>query len=167
MNIYRKTGLTLSPQMLMSSGRRLGFPDGLLDIVTFTIPQIWRPSVTPSPPQCKKLLARQAFVFSSFTYLTPDAVTSCAWPAVSYCSQHGLLRLCRFLHYFTPKTSEIASFVIFLSKVPKMRKGTIYGNIWSIKYELGLKWPPKSVTLFHSSVFQFELWILSLLEMED
>ena len=35
-----------------------------------------------------------------------------------------LLRFCRFLHFYAPKTSEIASFVKFLSKVPKMTKGT-------------------------------------------
>ena len=35
-----------------------------------------------------------------------------------------LLRFCRFLHFYAPKTSKIASFVKFLSKVPKMTKGT-------------------------------------------
>ena len=37
---------------------------------------------------------------------------------------HMLLRFCRFLHFYAPKTSKIASFVKFLSKVPKMTKGT-------------------------------------------
>ena len=35
-----------------------------------------------------------------------------------------LLRFCRFLHFYAQKTSKIASFVKFLSKVPKMTKGT-------------------------------------------
>ena len=75
------------------------------------------------------------------------------WPAWRrHIGRHGYyssdLAFCRFLHFYAPKTSEIASFVKFLSKVPKMTKETIWGNIWSNNHNLGLKWPPKSVTLF-------------------
>ena len=56
-----------------------------------------------------------------------------------------------FSSLFAPKTSKMLPFPDFFSKVPKMTKGTIWGNIWSNNHDLGLKWPPKSVTLFVSS----------------
>jgi hypothetical protein len=45
--------------------------------------------------------------------------------AVTYCSQQGKLRLCRFLHFYALKTSKIAFFPDFTLKVPKITKGTI------------------------------------------
>jgi hypothetical protein len=71
--------------------------------------------------------------------------------AVTYCSQHGKLRLCRFLHFYAPKTSKMASFPEFTLQLPKITKGTIHGNIWSNKFGFGLKWPPKNGSFFASS----------------
>ena len=56
----------------------------------------------------------------------------CSWhrhkialDAVRYCSQQGKLRFCRFLHFYTPKTSKMLLFPEFTPKVPKITKGTI------------------------------------------
>ena len=150
MYIYRKHGLTASAHLLMPSRRRLGFLDG----------HTWCCHIhySRSDGLSWRRHKTKAKLYWPVTCCSSHSSLANTWrrhmlrrDAVKHCSQLGLLRLCRFLHFFTPKTPEIASFVIFLSKVPKMRKGTTLGEIRSYKYELGLKRTPKNVTFFASS----------------
>jgi hypothetical protein len=41
--------------------------------------------------------------------------------AVRYCSQHGKLSLCRFLHFYAPKTSKMLPFPEFTPKIPQRK----------------------------------------------
>ena len=59
-----------------------------------------------------------------FYSLCLDAVKSTRW-RLHALFQHRNLRLCRFLHFYAPKTSEMASFPEFTLQVPKITKGTI------------------------------------------
>jgi hypothetical protein len=70
--------------------------------------------LTPSPfNHPKSSLARQGLTASQWC-LTPSQVLF-----------QPILRLCRFLHFYAPKTSKMLPFPDFFSKVPKMTKGTI------------------------------------------
>ena len=125
-HVYRKHGLTTSAHTLTSSRRRLGLPDG----------HLWRRHMYYS--RSDGLVWRRhnsnAKLFWPVTYWSSHSPLFNTWrrhrlrcDAVKHCTQLGLLRLCRFLHFFTPKTPKIASFVIFLSKVPKMKKRNDFG----------------------------------------
>ena len=130
MYIYRKSRLTASAHILTSSRRRLGFLDGHLwrrhGHYSRSDGHTWRRHETPPksywPVTCILLILHSNNTWSRHM-IRRDVV--------SHYLQLGLLGLCRFPHFFTPKTPEIASFVIFSSKVPKMRKETTLGEIRS------------------------------------
>jgi hypothetical protein len=71
------------------------------------------------------LLLTPSRFFWAVIHFALDAVKEFLLDAVIYCSQQGKLRLCRFLHFYAPKTSKMPSFPEFTPKVPKIPKGTI------------------------------------------
>jgi len=70
--------------------------------------------LTPSPFNLPKSSLAYQGLTASHWGLTPSQVLF-----------QPILRLCRFLHFYAPKTSKMLPFPDFFSKVPKMTKGTI------------------------------------------
>ena len=80
-------------------------------------------------PSCVLLMQAVTTLTLDALLVTPSGfhwvVTDFTLDAVRYCSQHGKLRLWRFLHFYAPKMSELLPFPDFSPKVPKITKGTI------------------------------------------
>ena len=87
--------------------------------------------------------------FSLHDAVTPFVLTpSLSFDLVNF---RVFLRFRRFPHFFAPKTSKSAPFVISSPKTPKMRKERLWVKSNQIMHELGLKLTPKNVTFFVSS----------------
>ena len=95
--------------------------------------------------QCLEIvLGRHVISSISSSFVTLEAVT-CKLLTSSGTVPARNLRLCRFLHFYAPKTSKTVPFPDFSSKVPKMTKGIFRAIFDQITSTLGLNDPLKAV----------------------